>query len=314
MKIGTIGTSFITRFFLERVGKIDGISCEAVYSRTYENGKKLADEFDVYKIYTNLEKMLQDPEINFVYVASPNSLHYKQVKQALLCGKNVICEKPFTPTVKEAEELIKIAEEGKLFLFEAITTLYHPQFKWITEHLKDIGELKMISCTFCQYSSRFDDLKNGKVTNVFNPEFAGGSLMDINMYNLEFVVGLLGRPDYVEYLSGRFEGKIDTHGIIVLKYGDVVCQCTGAKDTWCENNVQIMGDKGYMIITPGSNNCQKVRLVRKGVEDVVVEVEEDQWYHEVKELVRLVKEKDYETCYKNLKITIEVVRILESCR
>lgn len=314
MKIGTIGTSFITKFMLDRISKVEGVCCEAIYSRTYENGKKLAEEFGVHKIYTVLDEMLQDSEINFIYVASPNSLHYEQVKKALLAGKNVICEKPFTPTVKEAKELVALAKEKKLFLIEAITTLYHPHFEWIKEHMSDIGDLKMISCTFCQYSSRFDDLKNGKVTNVFNPKFAGGALMDINMYNLEFVVGLLGRPDYVEYLDGKYENKIDTHGIVIMKYGDVICQCTGAKDTWCDNNAQIMGDKGYMVVTPGSNNCKKVRLVRKSVEDVIVEVEEDQWYHEVKELVKLVNNNDYETCYKNLENTIEVVRILEKCR
>lgn len=216
--------------------------------------------------------------------------------------------------MKETEELFLLAKERNLILIEAITTLYHPNYKWIKAHIKEIGELKMISATFCQYSSRFDDLKQGRVTNVFDPDFAGGSLMDINMYNVEFVIGLLGKPDYVEYASGKFEGKYDTHGTLVIRYGDVICQCTGAKDTWCENSVQIMGDKGYMVVTPGSSNCQKVKLVRKNEADVVVEVEGDQWYHEVKELVRLVKEGRMDTFWDNMETTREVVRVLEACR
>lgn len=314
MKVGTIGSGFIVKYMLENIGKTEGISCEAVYSRTFETGKKLADEFGVSKVYTNLDEMCSDEEIDVIYIASPNSLHYAHAKKALQYGKHVICEKPFTPTAAEAEELVRMAKEKHLFLFEAVTALYHPHYQWIREHMSEVGDLKMISCTFCQYSSRYDLLKEGTVTNVFDPEFAGGSLMDINVYNLHFLAGLLGTADSFAYYAGRHENGVDTHGIMVLRYGDVICQCTGAKDTWCENSVQIMGDKGYMVITPGSNNSQEVRLVRKNQEDEIVSLPENQWYYEVQELVKLVQAGDFETCYRNLDITLEVVRILEACR
>ena len=104
MKIGTIGSGFIVRYMLENVAKTEGITCEAVYSRTMENGKKLADEFGVEKVYTDLDEMCKDEAIDAIYVASPNSLHYEHAKKALSYGKHVICEKPFTPTAAEAEE------------------------------------------------------------------------------------------------------------------------------------------------------------------------------------------------------------------
>lgn len=314
MRVGTIGSGFIVRYMLENIAKTDGISCEAVYSRKMETGKKLADEFGVEKVYTDLDEMCNDEAIDLIYVASPNSLHYGHVKKALSYGKHVICEKPFTPTLAEARELIDLAKEKHVFLFEAITTLYHPHYNWIQEHLDAIGDLKMISCIFCQYSSRYDLLKAGEVTNVFNPEFAGGSLMDINVYNLHFIVGLLGKPDHVEYFAGRHENGVDIHGILILRYGNTICQCTGAKDTWCDNSVQIMGDQGYMSIIPGSNNCKEVRLVRKNMDDECVSLPENQWFYEVQELVKLMEADDYETCYKNLDVTREVVRILEACR
>ena len=314
MRVGTIGSGFIVKYILENIAKTEGICCEAVYSRTMETGKKLADEFGVSKVYTDLDEMCQDPDIDVIYIASPNSLHYGHAKKALSHGKHVICEKPFTPTVAEAVELIQMAKEKHLFLFEAITTLYHPHFTWIKEHRNAIGDLKMISCIFCQYSSRYDLLKAGEVTNVFNPDFAGGSLMDINVYNLHFLVGLLGKPDHFEYYAGRHSNGVDTHGMLIMTYGDVICQCTGAKDTWCENSVQVMGDKGYMYITPGSNNSQEVRLVRKNMPDECVSLPENQWFYEIQELVKLYHAGDYETCYQNLDITLEVVRILEACR
>lgn len=314
IKIGTIGSGFIVNTILENIAKTDGIICEAVYSRKEETGRALAEKFQVQKVYTDLDAMCQDEAIDFIYIASPNTLHYEQAKKALNYGKHVICEKPFTPYVWQAEELITLAKEKRLFLFEAITTLYHPNYQWVREHLSEIGTLKMLSCTFCQYSSRYDQLMDGEVTNIFDPEFAGGSLMDINLYNIHFVAGLLGVPDRVEYFAGRHEKGIDTHGVVIMQYGDMICQCTGSKDCHSKNNVQIMGDKGYIYVEPMSSNCQRARIVRNGMEDVSVSLEENQWFYEVQELVKVIGRQDYERCYKNLENTLAVVQVLERAR
>ena len=135
MKIGTIGSGFIVRTILSKVAVTEGIECKAVYSRSYENGRKLADEFGVDKVYTDLDGLCADPELDFIYIASPNSLHYDHVKKALENGKNVLCEKPFVPTAAEAEELIELAKAKNLCLIEMITTLYHPHFAWVQEQL-----------------------------------------------------------------------------------------------------------------------------------------------------------------------------------
>jgi len=328
MKIGTIGSGFIVRTILSKVAVTDGMECKAVYSRSCETGKKLAQDFGVDKVYTDLDAVLRDPELDFIYVASPNSLHYDHVKRALEAGKNVLCEKPMVPYGHQAAELIALAKEKGLFLFEAITTLYHPHFQWIREHMEELGKLQMITASYCQYSSRYDILKAGGQTNIFDPAFCTGALMDINVYNIYFVVGLLGMPDRVEYYAGRFENGIDTHGTVILQYGDVVCQCIGAKDTLCDNGVQIMGDLGYMKVTPAPNNCQSVTLVRRSAEDAgpmgtnlknrknreEVSLPEDQWYYEMQTISRLVKEKDYETCYRNLESSLAVAKVLEAAR
>ena len=155
MKIGTIGSGFIVRTILSKVAVTEGIECAAVYSRSYETGRKLADDFGVDKVYTDLDGLCSDPELDFIYIASPNSLHYDHVKKALEHGKNVMCEKPFVPTAAEADELIALAKEKDLYLIEMITTLYHPHFTWVKEHLADVGRLQMVNATFCQYSSRY---------------------------------------------------------------------------------------------------------------------------------------------------------------
>ena len=153
--------------------------------------------------------------------------------------------------------------------------------------------------------------------------------MDINVYNIYLAVALLGKPDKVAYFAGLHENGIDLHGTVMLQYGDVVCQCIGAKDTMCDNSFQLLGDKGYIHITPGAGNLRTVCLVRRGAEDmgpagnnsrtkgkerVELESGEDQWLHEIRTISRLVAEGNKELFRKNMEISRNVMEVLEMAR
>ena len=258
MNLGILGTGSIARTMAAEFAKVPAFHCAAVCSRQKATGEALARSFGIPKVYTDYDAMLTDPDIELVYIATPNSLHYAQTKAALLAGKNVLCEKPFVPTVAEADELIGLAKERHLFLFEAITTAHHPNYALVKEHLPDIGPLRIVSCTFCQYSSRYDALLSGQVPPVFDPACCGGALMDLNLYNVHFVVGLFGEPMSVSYHPNLYRNGIDTSGILLLEYPDFLCQCTGAKDCAAPGSVQLVGEKGRILIEPGSSNCKKL--------------------------------------------------------
>ena len=314
MNLCAIGTGAITKSMLAEFQRSDVLRCTSIYSRKEETGRAMADEFGLERVYTDFDGMLADPAIDMVYVASPNSIHYGQTKAALLAGKHVICEKPFAPTVAEAEELIALAKEKGLLLFEAITTAHHPHYGFVKENLPKLGKLKVVSATFCQFSSRYPALLAGKPSPVLNHAFAGGALMDINLYNIHFVVGLFGAPKSVRYFPNCHESGVDTSGMLVLEYEDFLCQCTGARDCAARNGVQIIGENGYMEIPPSSSNCQTVELNLRGQDSVKVHLPENPWYHEVQDLGRLVAAKDYDYCYKALETTRNVVEVLEKAR
>lgn len=314
MNLCAIGTGAITKSMLAEFNRSDVLHCTAIYSRKEETGRAMADAFGIEKVHTSMEEMLADPSIDMVYVASPNSIHYSQAKAALLAGKHVICEKPFAPTVAEADELIALAKEKHLMLFEAITTAHHPHYGFIKENLAKLGKLKMVSATFCQFSSRYPALLAGNPSPVLNHAFAGGALMDINLYNIHFVVGLFGAPKHVRYFPNRHESGVDTSGILVLEYEDFLCQCIGAKDSAARNGVQIIGEGGYMEVTPSSSNCQSVELNLRGQDPVKVQLPENAWYYEVQDLGRIVAAGDYDSCYKALETTHNVVEVLEKAR
>ena len=314
MNLCAIGTGAITKSMLAEFQRSEVLHVSSVYSRKEETGRAMAEEFGLEKVYTSLDEMLADPAIDMVYVASPNSIHYSQTKAALLAGKHVICEKPFAPTVAETDELIALAKEKHLLLFEAITTAHHPHYSFVRENLPNLGKLKMVAATFCQYSSRYPALLAGKVSPVLNHAFAGGALMDINLYNIHFVVGLFGAPKNVLYFPNCHETGVDTSGMLVLEYDGFLCQCIGAKDCAAQNGVQIIGEDGHMIVTPSSSNCQTVELNLRGQDSVRIHLPENPWYHEVQDLSRLVVAMDYDYCYKALETTRNVVEVLEKAR
>ena len=314
MNICILGTGNVTKLLMPAFAASDVFNCRAVVSRREETGRAFAREWDVPLVYTSLEEMLADPTIDLVYVASPNSLHYEQTKAALLAGKHVLCEKPFAPTAAEAEELIRIAKEKGLFLFEAITTAHHPHYGLIKEKLASLGKLKLVNATFCQYSSRYPALLEGKVSPILDPAYQGGALMDINLYNIHFVVGLFGSPKALSYRANLHSNGVDTSGILTLEYPELLCQCVGAKDCTAPNSVQILGEKGYLEVLPTSSNPQTLKLWLRGREPEVYTLEKDAWYYEIQAIGRIIHNRDFAACYAALDTTYRVVTVLENAR
>lgn len=314
MNIGVIGTGALTKTMLGEFQKTETLHCTAICSRREETGRAMGAAFGISRIYTALRDMLADPDLDLIYIASPNSLHYGQAKAALLAGKNVLCEKPFVPTAAQADELIALAKERQLLLYEAITTAHHPHYALARSRLPELGDIRLVLCTFCQYSSRYPDLLAGRAAPVFDPAFAGGALMDINLYNVHFAVGLFGAPQAVHYYPHRFENGIDTDGLLVLEYPGFLCQCTGAKDCAAHNLAQIVGTEGRIELTPSSSNCQTIEITLRGREPERRTLPDTPWHYELAELEKLLAAADRTACYAALETTRAVVAVLEAAR
>ena len=196
MKLGIIGSGMIVYDLLTFIDIIDEIELTAILGRkeSQEKIETLINKHHIKKAYYDYDELLNDDEIDTIYVALPNHLHYEYTKKALLHNKHVICEKPFTSTLEEFDILSNYAREHSLFLFEAIVTAHMPNYLKIKEQISRLGTIRMVQCNFSQYSSRYDKFLNGETPNVFSPAFSGGALADINIYNLHFVIGLFGKP------------------------------------------------------------------------------------------------------------------------
>lgn len=315
IRLGTVGSGSIVHSILDNVARVEGIRLAAVYSRSEEKGKALAEEYGVSGVYTDMDAFLQDDEVNFVYIATPNLLHYEQVKKALLAGKNVICEKPFCTKAQQAAELVALAKEKHLFLVDAVPTAFLPNFEILKAQLPKIGKVKLVLANYSQYSSRYDKLLQGEVPNVFNPEYAGGCLMDINFYNVYLNVALFGKPREAVYYPNIYGSLTDTSGIMVMRYDGFVSQSAGAKDTWGVNSFQIEGEKGYIYIKDGSNGIAEVKVITKETEEIINEQESpDRWFYEIQNLTKLVLAGDYQGIYQRLDTMLVVMEVLENAR
>jgi predicted dehydrogenase len=256
MKIGTVGTNFIVDTFIEAAKKTGKAEITAVYSRSPETAADFAKKHGIPTCCSDRKDFLNNKDIDLVYVAAPNSLHYAWSLDALAAGRGVICEKPFVSRAEELEELIALAKKKGLFLFEALTVPHLPNFRLIREKLPLIAPVRFVQLNFSQYSSRYDAFQAGKNPNLFNPDFSGGALMDLNYYNLCFVQRLFGNPDEIRYFANIAKNGIDTSGLLALRYGDFIAEAVATKDSDSKNFVQIQGEKGYISAGPTASNLR----------------------------------------------------------
>ncbi len=315
MKIATIGTGFIVERFLDAVRQVEGAACYGIYSRTEAKARNLADSFNAEAIFTDMDEMMKDENYNTVYVASPNSLHYDYVKMAIENGKHVICEKPFTSTLRELEELIALSKKKEVFLFEAITTIHLPHYKAIRDNLEKIGDVKVLQSNYSQYSSRYDKLKSGETPNVFNTEFSGGALSDLNIYNLHFMIGLFGGPEEISYVPNKHENGVDTSGVSVLNYEGFFATCVGSKDTTSDNFVLLQGDKGYIQVKGAANTIDEVEIhTGRDVETIDLGQNDNNMVSELEAFVEIMKNGDSSAALKLLDHSATVMKFLEAAR
>lgn len=316
MKLGIIGSGFIVQEFLPKLVEMEGIEIIGIQGvpEMMDSVRELCTENNVPNAVDNFEDLCA-LGIDTVYVAVPNFLHVSYCKMALDKHLNVIVEKPMTSNFNESKELEELAKKNKCFLFEAITTLYLGNYKKIQEWLPQIGTIKMVQSQYSQYSRRYDAFRNGEVLPAFDPKKAGGALMDLNLYNLHFVMGLFGAPKDAKYYA-NVERGIDTSGMVVLEYPDFLATCIAAKDC-----------KGvYGSVIQGTNGCIKCKYPANLVGEVSLELNDgtvekyddgsakERLIPEFSAFVRAINERDYDFCYDKLDKSMAVSELQTKVR
>ncbi|MCL1814990.1 MAG: Gfo/Idh/MocA family oxidoreductase [Treponema sp.] len=316
MTIGTVGTNFIVDAFIQAAAKTGGAEICACYSRSKETAAAFAEKHRIPRWYAGRKQFLSDTELDFIYVAAPNSIHFKWTRDALMAGRNVICEKPFVSKAAELGELMAIAKKKTLFLFEALTTPHLPNFRLLKQKLSEIGTIRLVQMTFSQYSSRYDAYLSGKLPNVFNPAFSGGALMDLNYYNLSFLQRLFGSPLEIRYFANKGESGIDTSGILILRYDGFIASASAAKDSESRNYIQIQGEKGYLasISTAGGLHSGFSLVTKEKTEVFNIQEHENVLYYELMDFIEEWNAGDPACCDTPLRNSLETALLMDQAR
>ena len=316
MKLGIIGSGVIVQEFLPALVNLEGVEVTAVQGtvETMDEVHTLCAANNIPNAVLNLEELCATG-VDTVYVAVPNHLHFMYCKQILEKSLNVIVEKPMTSNLKEALVLEKLAKEKNCFIFEAITTLYLKNYQKIKEWLPQIGTIKIVQSQYSQYSRRYNAFCAGQTLPVFDPVKAGGALMDLNLYNLHFVLGLFGEPLSSRYYA-NIERGVDTSGLAILHYPEFQALCVAAKDSQGIVGAVIQGTKGCIKTSASPNIIGPVTLeLNNGIKEEFNEGSvETRLIPEFTRFIQAINKRDFDFCYTMLDKSISVSSVQTQMR
>ena len=315
VNMGTIGTNWITDSFIKSASMVEGFKLNAVYSRTEERAKLFAGKYNVQHIYTDIKEMARSKVIDAVYIASPNSCHAEQAIEFLNNGKHVLCEKPITSNIRELRALVEAARQNNVLLMEAMKSTFLPNFKVIEDNLHRLGKIRRFFANYCQYSSRYDLVKDGAKINIFSPEFSGGSAMDIGIYCIYPIIKLFGMPKEIKASALKLASGVDGLGSLILSYDETEGVIIHSKITQTYIPSEIQGEEGSMVIDR-IDGPRKVQIYfRDGrIEDISVPQKEDQMYYEAKEFISLIDAGKTESSVNTWEISCNVMKVLDEAR
>lgn len=315
IKYSVIGTSWITRSFIEGANEVEALVLDGVYSRSEEKGRAFADETGAVRVFTSLESLI-DSDTDLVYVASPNVCHYSQCKALLEAGKHVICEKPVTITADEFSELVALAREKKLVYFEAIMYMHSKGRRILRSAVAEIGNIRSATFDFSQLSSKYPALVRGELPNIFNPEMKTGALNDLGIYCVYPAVDLFGVPDEIVPVQHFLSTGADGCGSAVFKYRDKLVTITYSKIGQSRGVSQIFGDNG--TITIGSiSQTDEISVYNNSGEKTVLLPDIEKKYlmgNEAASAVEFINDPESEFLKECQEMNLKVLKCMEKMR
>lgn len=271
VRFATIGTSMISDNFIEALHACEGVRYRGTFSRNAERAAAWTAEHDGDLPFSSLDELCSAPEVDAVYIASPNAAHMEQALACIRAGKHVLVEKPLCSNRREAEALFSAARKQGVAAMEAMRPLHDPAFLAVADVLPRIGRVRRASLRFGKYSSRYDDVLAGWHTNIFDAAMASGALMDIGVYTVEPMLWLFGEPERIaassvlvdEKRRDACNGTIDLAGSILAEYGDKTVELAYSKATNDLLPSQIEGEKGTILIE-GLSAPRKIEVHLRG--------------------------------------------------
>lgn len=255
MKIGVLGAGNISHAVVPAMIALPEVECYAVASRSLEKAQSFAQQYGFQKAYGSYEELVSDPEVELVYVATPHSHHFAHMMLCMEHGKGVLCEKAFTMNSAQARKVMDYARENGIFAAEAIWPRYMPSRKIIDDVIESgaIGRVNTLTANLSYVIHQ--------VPRIVQPELAGGALLDIGVYGINFALMHFGTDiERVESSVQMTDTGVDAMETITIFYHDGrMAVLTHSIYARSDRKGIIHGDKGYIVVE-NINNPQSVSV------------------------------------------------------
>lgn len=312
MNIAILGAGSIAGVMATTLQPLKDVTCYAVAARDRDRAQVFADKYGFMKAYGSYKDMLEDPDVELVYIATPHSHHYEHIRMCLSHGKHVLCEKAFTANAKQAEEVMRLAESKGLLLTEAIWTRYMP----MVEKIREIVNSGIIGRPTTLAANLGYPLEH--VERMVKPSLCGGALLDLGVYVLNFASMIFGDDiDSIAANCVRYHSGVDAQETIMLSYRDgrmATLYATMLAQT--DRRGIISGTNGYIEVD-NINNFEAMRvynLERRIVAEYAAPTQVTGYEYEVLSAMRAIREGQIECPEMTHAQTLFMMQLMDNIR
>lgn len=290
VRFGIIGTGKIVNTILEAAKLEPRFIANAIYSRSIDRANDFGNQHNIPFRYDSLDKMFSEGTIDAVYIAAPTSLHFTYADMALDYGLHILCEKPLVSNAIQAKILINKAKEQNKMLMEAIRGTSTPNYQVLKSNLDRIGIIRHYFASYCQYSSRYDNFKQGIIENAFKREFSNGATMDIGVYTIYPMIDLFGKPDKIQASGVLLKTGVDGAATVNFSYQNgMTASVMYSKITNSYLQNEIQGENGTILISP-IYSFDSIKLIDKQGRTQILGLEHDNsYFYELKEFIDCIE-------------------------
>ncbi len=315
MRVGVVGTNFVSDTFMEGAKQVKEVSVTCVTSGHIENAEKFAKKYNIETVVSSLDEMLEKKLVDVVYLAVPNAMHYEMTKKCIEARTAVLTEKPFVVTSKQAKDLFELAEKNHVYVHDGIMPLYSKGLEVIKENIKRVGKIHNVVFDFSKYSSRYDAYLEGKNPTTFRKELCNGAMMDLGVYCVSDVVSLFGKPNKIEAFAELLDTGADISSNAIFSYDDFSAVIMNSKASDSVYPCVISGEKGMLMIHGASLLNKVVFKDRKEkTEEVLFEENQNPFVREISDLIMNIQNGNMESSKVPHALSVDIISCIEEIR
>ncbi|EXG84817.1 Gfo/Idh/MocA family protein [Lacrimispora sp.] len=312
LKIGIMGTGRIASVLANTMLQMPQVVLLGAASRSLEKAEEFAARFSIERAYGSYEELVKDPDIQLIYIATPHSEHCSNAKLCLENGKHVLCEKAFAANYAQAKEMTDLAEEKNLMITEAMWVRYMPMAKTLKEVLNSgvIGEPMTLTANLCYLVS--------DKPRLIKPELAGGALLDVGVYTLNFASIVFG-DEITDIKSSviKTDSGVDAQNSITLCYpGGKMAILNSSLRVLSDRMGVIYGTKGYLVVE-NVNNFETIRVYNANRELVETHIRPEQisgYEYQIEASGEAIRNGWTECPQMPHKATLDVMKVMDELR